>query len=255
MAQQVPLDPHGRAENPPSNTANDDGTLQLCSDVAYRRLGIVNVVFFGSPGAGDRKWVLIDAGVMGTTGLITRAAEERFGAKSRPAAIVMTHGHFDHVGALEEISDLEGAWHSDWHPLDGVLENLGWFGKRFRPDMRECTVVSHGTAAAHRHRSGENTSSLGASFPKHRQHGRRETPVSCLMRGLRAKGPVASLTTMPLYGVVSAAMIYDDQPIVDYFRRIDEQRIMGAMTVSGDDRIYFFELERVDEPLQRHASN
>lgn len=78
---------------------------------------------------------------------------------------------------------------------------------------------------------------------------------SCLMRGLRAKGPVASLTTMPLYGVVSAAMIYDDQPIVDYFRRIDEQRIMGAMTVSGDDRIYFFELERVDEPLQRHASN
>ncbi len=60
---------------------------------------------FGKPGADDREWVLIDAGVIGTTGLITGAAEERFGPKSRPAAIVMTHGHFDHVGALEELSE------------------------------------------------------------------------------------------------------------------------------------------------------
>jgi len=43
------------------------------------RLGIVNVVFFGRAGAGDREWVLIDAGVMGTIGLITGAAEELFG--------------------------------------------------------------------------------------------------------------------------------------------------------------------------------
>lgn len=43
--------------------------------------------------------------LMGTTGLITEAAKERFGPNSRPAAIVMTHGHFDHVGALEELAD------------------------------------------------------------------------------------------------------------------------------------------------------
>ena len=42
---------------------------------------------------------------MGTTGLIRGAAAERFGPESRPAAIVMTHGHFDHVGALEELSE------------------------------------------------------------------------------------------------------------------------------------------------------
>lgn len=41
-------------------------------------------------------------------------------------------------------------------------------------------------------------------------------------------------------------MVYDDQPIVDHFRRMDDTRIMGAMTIRGDKRIYFFELERLD---------
>jgi hypothetical protein len=29
---------------------------------------------------------------------------------------------------------------------------------------------------------------------------------------------------------------------------MDDRRIMGAMTIQGDDRIYFFELDRIDEP-------
>ena len=32
-------------------------------------------------------------------------------------------------------------------------------------------------------------------------------------------------------------MVYDGQPIVDHFRRIEEGRTMGAMTVRDDDRI------------------
>ncbi len=71
--------------------------------MAYKRLAIANLMFFGLPGAGDRQWVLIDAGVMGMTGLVTSAAKERFGPNSRPAAIILTHGHFDHVGCLENL--------------------------------------------------------------------------------------------------------------------------------------------------------
>jgi glyoxylase-like metal-dependent hydrolase (beta-lactamase superfamily II) len=104
MAQQVSIDPHARADDPKADDARADNTHEIAPDLAYRRLGIVNCVFVGSPVAGDRGWVLIDTGITGTKGLITRAAAERFGDGARPAAIILTHAHFDHVNALDEFA-------------------------------------------------------------------------------------------------------------------------------------------------------
>jgi hypothetical protein len=66
----------------------------------------------------------------------------------------------------------------------------------------------------------------------------------------RCKRELHSVGAQPaLFGrFESAVTIYDDQRIVDYLRWIDEETIMGAMPVRGDDRISFFELERVDGP-------
>jgi glyoxylase-like metal-dependent hydrolase (beta-lactamase superfamily II) len=105
MAQQIPLNDDAHAINEHADAIRDDGTHEITPDLAYKRLAIVNVMFYGLPNAGDRQWILIDAGVMGTKGLIEKAAKERFGEGSRPAAIIMTHGHFDHVGALKELSE------------------------------------------------------------------------------------------------------------------------------------------------------
>jgi glyoxylase-like metal-dependent hydrolase (beta-lactamase superfamily II) len=101
MAGQIPLTPEAIA----GHASDGDPTQEVAPDLAYRRLAIVNVSFVGPPGAGDRNWVLIDAGVTGTGALIRSAAEQRFGAEARPAAIVMTHGHFDHVGALVDLAE------------------------------------------------------------------------------------------------------------------------------------------------------
>jgi glyoxylase-like metal-dependent hydrolase (beta-lactamase superfamily II) len=103
MEEQIPLDSSSLADNPEADARRDDHTRELVSDVAYKRLGIVNVAFYGN--AGPDAWVLIDAGVAGTAGMIRRAAEERFGKDARPSAIIMTHGHFDHAGALETLAD------------------------------------------------------------------------------------------------------------------------------------------------------
>lgn len=99
MAQQVSLSSDaviGSGSGP---------THEITSDVAYQRVAIVNVAYYGVAGSAAGQWVLIDAGVMGTTGQILKAVESRFGEGSRPAAIVMTHGHFDHVGALQELAE------------------------------------------------------------------------------------------------------------------------------------------------------
>lgn len=101
MAQQIPLDAAACA----AAIDTDDSTYEIAPDLAYKRLAIVNVVFFGQAGAADRQWVLVDAGVMGTTNFIVRAAEKRFGHGSRPAAIILTHGHFDHVAGLKDLSE------------------------------------------------------------------------------------------------------------------------------------------------------
>jgi glyoxylase-like metal-dependent hydrolase (beta-lactamase superfamily II) len=73
----------------------------LSSSIARICHGIVNSYFISDPDSG--KWVLVDAGLKTSAGHIRKAAEERFGRGAEPAAIILTHGHFDHVGALEAL--------------------------------------------------------------------------------------------------------------------------------------------------------
>lgn len=48
-------------------------------------------------------WVLIDAGLQGSANDIVEAAESQFGEGKPPQAYILTHGHFDHVGAFPEL--------------------------------------------------------------------------------------------------------------------------------------------------------
>jgi glyoxylase-like metal-dependent hydrolase (beta-lactamase superfamily II) len=48
-------------------------------------------------------WVLVDTGLYGYERTITAAARDFIGADRAPEAIVLTHGHFDHVGSLEAL--------------------------------------------------------------------------------------------------------------------------------------------------------
>ncbi|MCA8830821.1 MBL fold metallo-hydrolase [Hymenobacter pini] len=87
---------------PPSPTATratTTGVFEVAPDVWGVRNVFVNFYLVQAP-APATGWVLVDAGLPGAGPLVERTAAFLFGPDVPPRAIVLTHGHFDHVGAL-----------------------------------------------------------------------------------------------------------------------------------------------------------
>src|SRR5262245_6880528 len=111
---------------------------------------------------------------------------------------------------------LRGLWRGKGlktgHPLGGVLEKLGWYGKLFRDDGRVDPLLFSGR--------GNRLAAIDpARIPlklalKFGSLGRTPVMRGCfayLQRALRAIGPAARLRDLDYHGVRSAAMIYDRQ--------------------------------------------
>ena len=73
---------------------------EIAPDVHYLCVRGANVYFVRS----DASWALIDAGWPGYADAIRNAGESLFGPGTRPAAILLTHAHPDHVGSAAELA-------------------------------------------------------------------------------------------------------------------------------------------------------
>ena len=76
---------------------------EILPDILLMNFTVVNACLVGNP---NDKWVLVDAGLENSSDFILKCVEKRFGKDSRPEAIVLTHGHFDHVGSVIKLSEL-----------------------------------------------------------------------------------------------------------------------------------------------------
>ncbi len=116
---------------------------RIAPEVGWQPVSFVNAYCVGHPGG---PWALIDSGLPGRAEQIFEAAEARFGAGSPPAAIYLTHGHFDHAGSALELAErwdvpifahrmelpyLTGR--SDYPPPDPTIGGAIAFLSRFMP--------------------------------------------------------------------------------------------------------------------------
>jgi glyoxylase-like metal-dependent hydrolase (beta-lactamase superfamily II) len=79
-----------------------DGAMeQLPADVERIHILLVNAYLVDDLSTGG--WVLIDAGLPFSAHHIMHRAERRYGPGAKPQAVILTHGHFDHVGAIHHL--------------------------------------------------------------------------------------------------------------------------------------------------------
>lgn len=64
---------------------------------------IVNMYMVHDPSTNH--WVLVDTGLASNGAKIHRVAEQLFWPQVAPSAIILTHGHFDHTGAVRKLAD------------------------------------------------------------------------------------------------------------------------------------------------------
>jgi glyoxylase-like metal-dependent hydrolase (beta-lactamase superfamily II) len=80
-----------------------DGIFSVADGVWGMKHVFVN--FYMIQSEADDSWVLVDAGLKWSAPKIKKMAATLFGQDSRPKAIILTHGHFDHVGSVSALAE------------------------------------------------------------------------------------------------------------------------------------------------------
>ncbi|MEU0540546.1 DUF4334 domain-containing protein [Nocardia sp. NPDC005978] len=155
---------------------------------------------------------------------------------------------FDSLPAARVSEVTTGRWRGDeldtGHPWAGVLVESGWYGKQFDdadsvqpllfagPDGRIFPVDPRKAPLF-----------LAGKVPLAALRPVRKS-LNVLRPLLATRTPRARLRDLEFRGKSSAAMIYDHLPIIDIFRKIDADTLLGVMDMRGMRDPYFFVLYR-----------
>ena len=126
------------------------------------------------------------------------------------------------------------------HPMDGKLTASGWYGKQF-----------DGPESVHPLLFSTPNGKIFAVDPRKIPLGLTDKiPVRAVDAGqkllgvaepaLRTSKPRARLRNLEYRGKVGAAMVYDQLPIIDMFRRVDDTTLLGVMDQRGVEQPYLF---------------
>lgn len=143
--------------------------------------------------------------------------------------------------------ELSGRWKGSelatGHPLDGLLTASGWYGKQFDDTENVHPLLFSAGGDIFAVEPRKLAFGFAGRFPPRAVAvGRRL--LSVLQPVLRTRKPRARLRNVEYHGKLGAAMIYDNLPIIDVFRRVDEDTLVGVMDLRNIEQPYFFVLHR-----------
>ena len=140
----------------------------------------------------------------------------------------------------------QGEGYSSNHPLDGLLEAYHWYGKHFESSEDVHPLIFSNLRGK---LTRINPRSMGPALalvdrvpiPKSKTVGK----IFQLMMPLLSTSKSRARLRMTEYrGKISATMIYDQLPINDVFRKLDDNTVLGIMDLKGMNDPFFFKLKR-----------
>ncbi|NQX68003.1 DUF4334 domain-containing protein [Paenibacillus alba] len=147
--------------------------------------------------------------------------------RNRQADVNTAYEIFDQLEAVD-LQTLEGTWEGSefptGHPLDGMLTACQWYGKQFLdPDNVHPLLFfkEDGTVF-----SGDPVQAFTT-----------RTIVA-------TDRPSARMRKVEYRNKVSAAMLYDNLPVIDHYRKVNDKLLLGVMDSKWMAKPYFYYLER-----------
>ena len=154
--------------------------------------------------------------------------------------------------APAEISLMSGRWKGSeiptGHKMDGLLSASGWYGKMVI-DRDHIHPLLFYTSDKNR-LFAVNPKRIPLMFTLYPRSSLLSTVVRMARPMLKTRDAKARLRKLEYRGTSTACMLYDDKPIIDCFRRLNDHAVMGAMDLKGMAKPYFFLLERDEATYQ-----
>lgn len=176
------------------------------------------------------------------------ATERLIHLKEHTAKIADVMDFFDSLPAVP-LETMIGRWKGSGlptgHPMDGLLEKFGWYGKEFK-GLEEVQPLLF-------------EADDGDIFPvnpslvpmnlvlDHINIAQSEIAAQAfklLGKATKTEKPQARLRRIEHRGVITTCMIYDSLPIIDIFRKIDEDTVLGIMDLRNNAPSFCFILTR-----------
>lgn len=147
-----------------------------------------------------------------------------------------------------ELETILGRWRGSGfttgHRLDGLLEVFGWYGKEFI-DAETVHPLLFSARNGEIFKGEPRRMPMSLSLELDVPRGPAMRAAFLVARPLlETHKPRARLRRMEHRGKVGAAMIYDELPVIDVFRQIDRDTVLGIMDLRDMPKPLFFLLRR-----------